>query len=97
MRTITTWTAGFMLVACMAVPALGQAEQQAPHTLFTFLGLPPEPLHKLSDHLLSTLGAHHPHLEPKPHLKLLTDPANLESEVPAVKKAAELKQQEDFR
>ncbi len=45
--------------------------------------------------LLSRLGMFFPGLEPKPELLPITDPANLESENPAVKAAAEVKGEED--
>ncbi len=49
----------------------------------------------LAGRLLSRLGSRFPGLEPRPPLKPITDPENLESDNPAVKSAAEAKSEED--
>lgn len=75
----------------------GQAQQApaAPHTLWHFLGIP-QTVHRSYDGLMNRQGEH-PGLERKPRLKALADPANLASDNPAIKAAAEIKQQEDLK
>ncbi len=92
------------LIALIAVGAIlfgsqdrGQAQQPpaAPHTLWHFLGIP-QAVHRSYDGLMNRKGEH-PGLERKPPLKALADPANLASDNPAIKAAAEIKQQEDLK
>lgn len=64
-----------------------------PVTLWTFLGFPPKGAVK--DHLANRNG-NHPGLERKPPRLAIADPKNLKSPVPAIKKAAEVKTQEDL-
>ncbi len=80
-------------VICLltVAPVLGQAQE--PATIWSFLGIP-----QAYDHLhgaLTNRKGKHPGLEKKPALTELADPANLESEVPVIKKAAEIKKAED--
>ncbi len=63
-------------------------------TLWNMLGVPTG-MKKVRGALTNRRG-NTPGLEPKPGLKALNDPANLESPVPAIKKAAEIKQEEDL-
>ena len=49
----------------------------------------------LGGRVLSRLGSRFPGLEPKPAMTAISDPANLESDNPAVKAAAEVKAEED--
>lgn len=64
-----------------------------PPTLWSFLGIP-QGLNSIRDNLTNRRG-NRPNRERKPKLKQLADPANLKSENPAIKKAAEVKQAED--
>lgn len=68
------------------------AAPTAPPTLWNFLGMPKNPL----DGVLNRQG-NFPGLERKPPLKKIADPANLASKNPAIKKAAEIKAQEDMK
>ncbi|MHC4402401.1 MAG: hypothetical protein ACYTG0_22270, partial [Planctomycetota bacterium] len=76
-------------------PAQAQLPDAGGGTIWHFFGLPQARL-KLRDNLANRRG-NHPGLERKPPLKALADPANLESEVPAIKAAAEIKAQEDLK
>ena len=67
---------------------------QAPSTVWHALGIP-QAYKCIADARLNRKGKH-PGLERKPPLKALADPENLKSDVPAIKKAAEIKQQEDL-
>ncbi|MFO0915414.1 MAG: hypothetical protein U0795_20800 [Pirellulales bacterium] len=89
-----------ILLALVTVVALGgQANAQvtpppASPTLWSFLGIP-QGMQKVKGAMWNRRG-NHPALEPKPATKALADVANLESPVPAIKKAAEVKQAEDL-
>lgn len=63
-------------------------------TLWNFLGIP-QAVNKLHAHTFNRRG-NHPNLEKKPPLLKIADPKNLESDVPAIKAAAEVKQAEDL-
>ena len=82
-------------VICLLVvsPVIGRAEE--PKTLWTFLGIP-QACHTIQGALANRSGKH-PGLEKKPPLKGLSDPANLASDVPVLKKAAEVKVAEDLK
>lgn len=86
------------LAASLAVSApTAQAQvaaPAAPTTLWNFLGIP-QGVNKIYDASVNRRG-NFPGLERKPPLKGIADPANLESSNPAIKKAAEIKQQEDL-
>jgi len=74
------------------------APPAAPHcTIWQFLGV--DKLLKAVgggfNRLINCLGTRFPGLEPKPPLKSITDPANLQSPNPAVKSAAAVKAEED--
>ncbi len=64
-------------------------------TLWSFLGIP-QGAQKVQGALLNRRG-NLPRLEPDTPLKALNDPRNLYSKVPAIKKAAEIKQAEDLK
>ena len=64
-------------------------------TLWNFLGIP-QATNKIHASLFNRRG-NHPALEKKPPLLNIADPANLESDVPAIKTAAEIKQAEDLK
>ena len=66
----------------------------APFTLWNFLGIP-QGLNKIRDAASNRRG-NFPGAERKPPLKALADPSNLESPVSAIKKAAEIKSEEDM-
>ncbi|MBC7855523.1 MAG: hypothetical protein IAF94_19005 [Pirellulaceae bacterium] len=89
-----------LAIASLGLMALsyfgGAAEAQdvkPPATLWTFLGFPPK--HAVKDHMANRNG-NHPGLERKPPRLAIADPKNLKSPVPAIKKAAEVKTQEDL-
>jgi hypothetical protein len=63
-------------------------------TLWRFLGIP-QTAKRLNNETLNRNGRF-PGLEPKPPLKPLADPENLKSDNPAIKKAAEVKKEEDL-
>jgi len=67
----------------------------APGTLWNFLGIP-QGIQKLRGATTNRRG-NHPGREPKPALKAIADPKNLESKDKAIKKAAEVKQAEDLK
>lgn len=97
LRTLT-----FVTVALLAALPAGDLAAQLrttpsppPPTLWSFLGLPQAMRHS-KDSLANHFGKH-PKLERKPPLKALADPANLDSDVPAIKAAAEVKQAEDLK
>ncbi|MEX2558990.1 MAG: hypothetical protein WD403_03700, partial [Pirellulales bacterium] len=89
-------------LALTAFLALGMAFEAAaqdgaaapPATIWRFLGIP-QGLHKLRD-VTSNRRGNHPRLERKPPRLGIADPANLESKNPAIKKAAEIKMEEDL-
>lgn len=83
---------GLIALICGVGVAKAQ-EPKPPATLWTFLGFPPA--HKVHDHLANKKG-NHPGLERKPPILPIADPKNLKSPVPAIKKAAEVKEQEDL-
>jgi hypothetical protein len=66
----------------------------APFTLWNFLGIP-QGINKIRDATTNRRG-NFPGLERKPPMKALADPKNLESPVSAIKKAAEIKTEEDL-
>lgn len=76
----------------LTATAFGQGQ---PSTLWSFLGLP-QAADRINAGLLNR-GGNHPCLEQKPSVSRLADPANLKSDVPAIKKAAEIKKAEDLK
>ena len=64
-------------------------------TIWSFMGIP-QAGQKIHGALINRRG-NHPGLERKPAMKAIADPANLESPVPAIKKAAEVKTAEDLK
>ncbi|QDU25279.1 hypothetical protein ETAA8_03430 [Anatilimnocola aggregata] len=78
----------------------GRAQAQAPvpvqprATLWSFLGIP-QTYTSVRDNW-SNRNGNRPNAERKPNLKRLADPKNLESENPAIKRAAEIKKEEDL-
>jgi hypothetical protein len=92
-----TLSAGLLFVL-LVEPAAAQneASARAPSpTLWRFLGIPQAMSHART-HVFNRRG-NTPRLEKKPPLKNLADPANLESDVPAIRAAAEIKQAEDLK
>jgi hypothetical protein len=82
--------------ACLATGTAGLAQApQGRYTLWNFLGIPGG-IQKLRDANANSSGRF-PGLERKPPLKRIADPENLESDNPAIKTAAEAKQQEDLK
>ena len=70
------------------------ADVPGPATLWSFLGIP-QGINKVYDATVNRHGKH-PGLERKNPLKRIADPANLQSEVPAIKAAAEIKADADL-
>jgi hypothetical protein len=75
--------------------AFAQAEAPPPPTLWNFLGIP-QAFDTAHAQLFNRRG-NFPKTEKKPPLKAIGDPANLKSDVPAIKAAAEIKQAEDLK
>lgn len=75
--------------------AIAVAAPAAPATLWSFLGIP-QGVKKVQGALTNRRG-NLPRLEPKDAIKALNDPRNLFSDNKAIKKAAELKIQEDLK
>jgi len=87
------------VMLCMALPGTALAQlpttpSPAPPTLWSFLGIP-QAMRRARDGFTNRRG-NHPGMERTPPLKALADPANLESPVPEIKAAAEIKQAEDL-
>lgn len=78
-----------------AAAAIPSAAAPSTPTLWSFLGIP-QGYKKVKGALTNRRG-NTPRLEPKNALKALNDPANLESMNPAIKRAAEIKVQEDLK
>jgi len=74
--------------------AASLAQAADPVTLWNFLGIP-QGIRKVQGATINRRG-NFPGLERKPPLKALADPRNLESKNPAIKKAAEIKTEEDL-
>ena len=99
----TRWTflpvmALLLAFAAESGSAWGQLPTTAtppPTTLWSFLGIP-QGLRSMKDKWANRFG-NHPGLERKPPLKALADPANLKSDVPEIKAAAEIKEAEDLK
>ncbi len=88
------------LVVAVSSSVVGQAPAApavapSPPTLWSFLGIP-QGMKKVRGALTNRRG-NTPRTEPKDALKALNDPANLESDVPAIKRAAEIKKAEDLK
>lgn len=71
------------------------ASAQAPPTVWHALGIP-QAYSSLRDNNINKFGRN-PQLEKKPPLKRIADPENLASKNPAIKKAAEIKAEEDLK
>jgi hypothetical protein len=93
MKTLHT-IAGALLVTLCAPVCLTYAQAPPVVTVWQKLGIP-QAFKSMQGNLINRRG-NLPGLEPKPPLLGIADPANLESEVPAIKAAAEIKQQEDM-
>lgn len=88
-------TGGAILLAAAPLGAQTPPPPAPPTTLWNFLGIP-QGIHKIQDNILNRHG-NFPGLERKPPMLRIGDPANLESANPAIKKAAEIKVQEDLK
>jgi hypothetical protein len=88
-----TAQAGATTVVAVASPAAPCCKM----TLWEFLGVKRafEVFGGLLDRIRNRLGARFPGLEAKPEVLSITDPANMQSDNPAVKSAAETKAEED--
>jgi len=80
-----------------AAAALGgtATSAAAPKTLWRYLGIP-QGFRSFRDVVANRRG-NRPRMERKPPIKRIADPANLESEDPAIAAAAEIKQAEDMK
>lgn len=87
------WMITHAAATASAQPAV--APPAAPSTIWSFMGIP-QGLNKVHGALFNRRG-NLPCLEKKPPLKGLADPANLASENPAIKRAAQIKQEEDLK
>jgi hypothetical protein len=85
----------FTLSLLLALATTGAALGQSPPTVWHHLGIP-QGWQRWRDATANRRG-NRPGLERKPPLKALADPANLKSDIPAIKAAAEIKTQEDLR
>ncbi len=97
MARAKTLLAAALVTVVFSDVSFGQAGVAAPPppTLWSFLGIP-QGMRKVRGALTNRRG-NTPRTEPKVPMKALNDPANLESENPAIKKAAEIKQEEDAK
>ena len=84
-----------VMTAAVAAAQPAVAPPAAPTTLWSFMGIP-QGINKVNGALFNRRG-NHPFLEKKPPLKSIADPANLASENPAIKRAAQVKQEEDLK
>jgi hypothetical protein len=85
----------FLVVLAIITGDVNAQQPASPTTLWSFLGIP-QAFRRTRDGLSNRRG-NHPGLERRSPVKGLADPANLESDVPSVKKAAEIKQAEDMK
>lgn len=92
-RKLSALAAGCAMVLAAGTGTYGQAPA-GPNTLWRFLGIP-QGINKIRDATFNRRG-NLPALERKPPLKAIADPANLESTDPAIKAAAQAKQDEDL-
>jgi hypothetical protein len=94
MRVTRLAIASLGLTALSFIGDMAEAQDvKPPVTLWTFLGFPPKGA--ITDHLANRNG-NRPGLERKPPRLAIADPKNLKSPIPAIKKAAEVKTQEDL-
>jgi hypothetical protein len=93
---ITEIIGGIVVFAMLATGLNAQpaAPPAAPNTLWSFLGIP-QGVNKIKDATKNKNG-NRPERERKPPLKRIADPANLESQNPAIKAAAKVKTEEDL-
>jgi hypothetical protein len=82
-------------VGTPAGPAPGAEAAAGPTTIWNALGIP-QGVRKIRDANVNRRG-NRPNWERKPPLKRIADPANLESENPAIKAAAKIKTDQDLR
>ena len=95
LRPIIAFAILLALVTCEVARAQVGGPPSPPPTLWNFLGIP-QGIRKLRG-ATSNRHGNNPQCEPKPPLKAIADPKNLESKDPAIKKAAEVKQAEDLK
>lgn len=93
-RTILTLCLAFTALG-LAIPQQCMAQANPPMTLWRFLGIP-QARAKVNSQLFNRRG-NAPRMETKPPLKPISDPANLEPDMPEpIKAAAKIKQAEDM-
>jgi hypothetical protein len=78
-----------------AGPVLAQGSSSRHRPRWSFLGIP-QAFKAVREGAINKSG-NHPKLEKKPPLKKIADAENLKSENPAIKKAAEIKKEEDLK
>jgi hypothetical protein len=78
-----------VLLIALSTPTFAQS------TIWNFMGIP-QGYNKVRSQIINRRG-NTPGLEKKPPLLNIADPANLESDVPAIKAAAEIKKAEDLK
>jgi hypothetical protein len=90
-RSLTVTAFGCLTLSAAAALAQAPSPAPAPQTFWNWMGVPKHPLAGCINR-----GGNFPECEKKPPLKAIADPANLQSDNPAIKKAAEIKAQEDL-
>lgn len=88
------WAIGLAFTTVLAWAGEASAQTAAPRSLWNFLGIP-QGFNKVYD-ARSNSNGNFPGLERQPPLKAIGDPANLQSANPAIKTAAQIKQEEDL-
>jgi hypothetical protein len=91
---LVSLAAALWIVACGSTAVALPPPPTAPFTLWNFLGIP-QGFNKIRDATSNKRG-NFPGMERKPPLMALADPKNLNSPVSAIKKAAEIKTEEDM-
>lgn len=94
MKVCSTFAATFLLSSSLFAQEAVVPPVPTP-TLWSFLGIP-QGAQKVQGALFNRRG-NTPRLEPDTPMRALNDPRNLFSKVPAIKKAAEVKQAEDLK
>jgi len=84
-----------LLIAAIVLIGTAVTVEAADITLWNWLGIP-QGVQKIRDATVNRRG-NLPGMERKDALKRLADPENLESDNPAIKKAAEIKKEEDLK
>ncbi|HTN74029.1 MAG TPA: hypothetical protein VL096_02235, partial [Pirellulaceae bacterium] len=89
------YVVGALVIAALLLAGSPSAFAQSPPTVWHALGIP-QTFRHFGDTGINKYGVH-PGMERKPPLKRIADPENLASKNPAIKKAAEIKAEEDLK